>query len=76
MSKRVTVKVSTEELGRFINGLRDYLGLDPIDRPRNEAKGRRSRVESDTLRFGRTYPEMWHQTRTPIRNSNFERGAT
>jgi hypothetical protein len=68
-AERVIVKDSTEELGRFIDDLREYLGLDPIDRPHNKAKGRRTLVESDTLRFARTYPEAWHRSRTPVRNS-------
>lgn len=57
-----------DELGRFVDGLREYLGLDPIPRPHAEARVVRKRV-TDVIRFGATIPDPWHRSQTPIRNS-------
>jgi len=61
-------KKYTEELGEWMNGLRDYLGLDPLHKPHAIPREIRSR-QLDVLRFGATRPDPWHPSRTPMRNS-------
>jgi hypothetical protein len=63
MAKRVGPE--TEKLGKFVNGLREYLGLDPLHRPGQKEKPR----TVDVMRFGATRPDPWHRSRTPIRGS-------
>lgn len=67
---------SPEELGRFVNALRDCLGLEPLHRPRSEVKGTRGvkkrQVELEVVRFAVTRPDPWHPSRTPIRSSEWK----
>jgi hypothetical protein len=66
--KAKRVGPEAEKLGKFVNGLREYLGLDPLHRPRSEARETKVR-ELDVMRFGATRPDPWHPARTPMRGS-------
>lgn len=67
--KAKRVGPEAESLGIFVNGLREYLGLDPLHRPRSEAREAKKVRELDSVRFGATIPDPWHPSRTPIRRT-------